>query len=439
MRKNVTLLTAMLCLMFVFGLNTKAATYGDLTYTVRNGSIVITGCNDQATSVMIPSTIAGKKVTVIGDSAFNLCESLTSVTIPSSVKTIETEAFSFCTSLKGVTIPNSVTTIGTMAFEYCESLTSITIPSGVTTIEKSAFYGCTSLTSVTIPNSVKTIGNSAFNLCESLTSVTIPNSVKTIGEDAFYACTSLKSVIIPSSVTTIGRWAFLDCKSLKSVTIPSSVKTIGDYALGYTCELTTTFQESYDKVTNFTIKGYTGSAAEKYAKKNGFKFIPSNSTTAKKPATNPATKPASKTVKVGSTYTIGKNRYVVTSKSTVRYKVPVSKNITSIKIPKSVKINGKKYKVTAIAKKAFFNCKNLKKVTIKSPIKKIGKYAFYKCKKLKTFRIYSKKLTKNSVLTGAFKGISKKATFYVPKSKKAAYKKFFLKRGAKKTMKFETN
>ena len=150
-------------------------------------------------------------------------------------------------------------------------------------------------------------------------------------------------------------------------------------------------------------------------------------------------KSATKTTKVVTVKTVRKNRYVITSKSTVRYKSPVSKKITSIKIPKSVKIKGKTYKVTAIGKKAFAGCSKLKKVTIKAPIKKIGKYAFYNCKKLKTIRIYSKKLTKSNVLTGAFKGISKKATFYLPKSKKAAYKKIFLKRGAKKTMKFVTN
>ena len=84
-------------------------------------------------------------------------------------------------------------------------------------------------------------------------------------------------------------------------------------------------------------------------------------------------------------------------------------------------------------------CRKLKKVTITGNIKKIGKKAFYNCKKLKSIRIYSKKLTRNNVLSGAFKGISKRAVFYVPKGKRAAYKLIFLKRGAKKTMKFKTN
>ena len=63
------------------------------------------------------------------------------------------------------TIPNSVTIIGNSAFYGCESLTSINIPNSVTTIGKGAFCGCDSLTSINIPNSVTMIGNWAFSDC----------------------------------------------------------------------------------------------------------------------------------------------------------------------------------------------------------------------------------------------------------------------------------
>ena len=59
----------------------------------------------------------------------------------------------------------SVTSIGDSAFECCSSLTSVTIPNSVTSIGNSAFAQCSSLTSVTIPNSVTSIGNSAFAQC----------------------------------------------------------------------------------------------------------------------------------------------------------------------------------------------------------------------------------------------------------------------------------
>ena len=79
----------------------------------------------------------------------------------------------------------SVTSIGESAFEGCDGLTSVTIPNSVTSIGESAFDGCYGLTSVTIPNSVESIGESAFEGCYGLTSVTIPNSVTSIGDDAF--------------------------------------------------------------------------------------------------------------------------------------------------------------------------------------------------------------------------------------------------------------
>lgn len=84
-----------------------------------------------------------------------------------------------------------VTSIGGSAFENCDSLTSIEIPDSVTSIGSYAFYECDSLTTVTIGKSVTSIGESAFKNCSSLNNITIPNSVTRIDDYAFHYCTSL--------------------------------------------------------------------------------------------------------------------------------------------------------------------------------------------------------------------------------------------------------
>ena len=127
--------------------------------------------------------------------AVNIPEEVTYMGRTRKVTSIGNSAFNACTGLTSVTIPNSVTTIGNGAFQECTGLTSVTIPNSVTTIGENTFKACTGLTSVTIPNSVTSIGNRAFASCSGLTSITIPNSVTSIGGSAFQNCTGLTSVI----------------------------------------------------------------------------------------------------------------------------------------------------------------------------------------------------------------------------------------------------
>ena len=174
-------------------------------------------------------------VTSIGESAFDGCSSLTSITIPHSVTSIGNYTFYYCSSLTSITIPESITSIGESAFSGCYSLTdSINIPNGVTTIEAGTFSGCSSLASITIPESITSIGHQAFWSCSSLASITIPNGVTTIGDYAFYDCHSLvSSISIPYGVTTIGEHTFYGCVSLPSISIPNSVTSIGYNAFKY--------------------------------------------------------------------------------------------------------------------------------------------------------------------------------------------------------------
>ena len=190
---------------------TCGAKGSNLTWTLDSeGVLTISGSGDMhgygssdapwyGSRSRVKSAVIAEGVTSIGESAFENCRSLTSVTIPNSVTSIGGCAFDECWSLTSVTIPDSVTSIGDSAFASCTSLTSVTIPDSVTSIGGGAFNGCTSLTSVTIPDGVTIINDAVFNGCTSLTSVTIPDSVTSIGGSAFYNCTSLTDVYYAGS------------------------------------------------------------------------------------------------------------------------------------------------------------------------------------------------------------------------------------------------
>ena len=267
---------------------------------------------DSLASVTIPDS-----VTSIGLLSFYDCDSLASVTIPSSVTDIGGGAFSACDaltaidvaadntnyiSLDGVLFNTSRTTL--VQYPAGKADTSYSIPSGVTDIALYAFGSCFNLTSVAIPESV-TIGVS-FEFCTSLTAIevasgnpyyssldgvlfnksktelilypaekadssyTIPEDVTSIEQSAFSQCSSLTSVTIPSSVTSIDNYAFYECSSLTSVIIPASVTSIGERAFGWHWNDET----GTDRIKNFTIYGIVGTAAEEYAKNDGFKFVP---------------------------------------------------------------------------------------------------------------------------------------------------------------------
>lgn len=130
---------------------------------------------------------------------------------------------------------------------------------------------------------------------------------------------------------------------------------------------------------------------------------------------------------VGSTVTVGKGVYKITSASTVTFVRPVSKNLKSITIPASVTINGISYQVTAIKASAFAKNKKLKTVVIGKNVKKIGKKAFYNCSKLKKVTFKGKKI--KSIGAKAFKNTAKSITVKTPKAKKPAYKKLLKKAG----------
>lgn len=185
------------------------------------------------------TSVTMSRVATIGESAFESCTALESVTFGNTSLTIGDNAFKR-SGLKTVSLQN-VTALGTApgqintgyVFSGCTELETIEIGTSVTYLPIGAFYGCSSLRSVNIPSNVSTMGDSAFQGCSSLSSVTISNGVTKMPY-AFRDCTSLKSVEIPSSITSY-RAAFWGCSNLEYVTINTRAD-IEEYTF-YNCNI----------------------------------------------------------------------------------------------------------------------------------------------------------------------------------------------------------
>ena len=443
-RNHRTVFNSRLWLLIAAGLlGLSGAVQAQYIYTTNNGAITITGFTGGGGALAITNTINNLPVTGIGPSAFR-GTSLTSIVVPSSVTNIGTFAFLRCASLteilvdtnnpayssaEGVlfdknqqaliqcpggkvgsyTIPNSVISIYGEAFDSCIGLTNVTlgasvvnvpvaaslafynctalstitvnpsnttyrsvdgvlfnknqttlvlyplgkpggytIPAGVTNLGYFAFYLCANLTGITIPSSVTQIDIGALSHCQNLTNVTIPSSVTSLGDAAFRSCSSLTNITISSSVTSIGDYAFANCSSLPSVAIPQGVISLGSGVFS-----------SCNSLTNLTI--------------------PASVTSIGTQAFYDDSHLAAIIVDPSNTNYSSLDGVLFDRNQTKLIQCPGGKT-GNYSIPPGV---------TNLADSAFYNCRQLTRITIPSGVTQLGTYEFYSCTSLTNVTIPS--------------------------------------------------
>ena len=153
---------------------------------------------------------------------------LRSITIPSSVKTIDEYAFADCTMLTKVDIKNGLSTIKRNAFWGCKKLTELFLPQSLTTIGERAFEKA-GLINVELPDHLPKLEPFIFNDCPNLKTVKLPKNLQTIGRQVFYDCYELESIEIPDTVTLIDYGAFANTPKLR-ITLGSGLTVLGDSA-----------------------------------------------------------------------------------------------------------------------------------------------------------------------------------------------------------------
>ena len=421
-------------------------------------------------SVVIEANSKKGFETVIGESAFNGCNGLISVTIPGNVISIGNYAFSNCKSLEELTMPEGVKKLGTKIIadthiekikipstvtygeqeyhgesgtlagdavltevEFAEGMTQIPqyicsgassverilIPSTVTSIGYKAFYKCTSLDKIALPENLTKIASYAFDGCASLINVSIPKAVTTIGSYSFQSCTSLESVVIEANSkkgfeTVIDESAFNGCKGLISVTIPSNVISIGNYAFSNCKSLEElTIPEGVKKLGTKII-------ADTYIEKIK---IPSTVTYSEQEYHGESGTLAGDTVLTEVEFAEGMTQipqYICSGASSVE-RILIPSTVKSIGYEAFYKCTSLDRialteKLTVIGSRAFSECTSLIDVAIPKAVTTIGSYSFQSCTSLESVVIEanSKKGFETVIGESAFNGCNGLISVTIP-------------------------
>ena len=317
---------------------------------------------------------------------------------------------------------NNIQNLGSSMFMKNKKLKSFTVPKTVKVINQAAFYETTALKEITIPKNVQTMDVEAFRK-SGLEKIWILNKDLVIKEPTTEDVTEEESaaktkvyiydpketvkdfIAIPKDVTIYGyagstAEAYAKQNGNKFVAINPENKVIFDSVGGSKVEEQTIECGEFAKKPadpakeGYTFKGwYTNKECT-----NAFDFdkdsIKEETTLYAKWEKNPSSKPETKpAIKKNAKVTRGKYIYKVTSvtkNQTGTVQVcgfAKGKKAATIAIPSTITINGKKFKVTSIAPKAFLKNKTVKKVVIGNNVKVVGTKAFYNAKKLHTITI----------------------------------------------------
>lgn len=427
------------------------------------GSRTFVGC-ESLSEINISSS-----VTSIDGSAFQNCSSLAGIKVDSGNRkydsrdncnaVIEKESNTLVLGGQKTIIPSSVRVIGYDAFKGRKSLAEISIPSGVTDIRDSAFADCESLSKISIPFSVADIWYNAFWGCaENLTFYVQAGSyAETYAKeyefsyeyksaDSNIESTKITKIVLDQSMVNLKKG---DTLLLRASLVPIEAE---NQPLLWSSSDTTVASVENGLIT----ANKEGNTEIKVEAKNDNKIFalckvkvvqeienpegnvnppgknPGNPGTdtqppAKGDVSNPSVgdEPSGSLPVKGEKLTDSKTKavYTVTKPgSAVAYAGTTNKKAVSLSVPSTIKIGGKTYKVTSVAKNALKNNKKLQKITISGNVSDIGAGAFQGCTALKTVKMGSKV---TSIGDKAFYGCKKLSSLTIGKKVSAIGKSAF--------------
>lgn len=228
----------------------------EFVYGSNGSEIRINGFVGDSTEIVIPQSIDGIPVTMIGEKAFAETK-ITSIYIPEGVKQIGSEAFYSCKSLHTVSIPSTLTELPKECFSGCNKLSTIIGFDNITHFGTWCFNYCRAIKTELIFDRDVILEWGAFD-STGITGVKFLSGKCSVGYDAFgsskiqycYIDEACEFSFEPySSNSKYG--TFFECEQLTTLVIPSSVSWFPEYLLNG-CKLVTVYTPA-------------GSGAEKFA------------------------------------------------------------------------------------------------------------------------------------------------------------------------------
>ena len=207
----------------------------------------------------------------IGDSAYYILYSNGRVAIRGTGATYDYEIgdspFHENLDITALDVGEGITALGKSLFEQCRSMKTLSLPSTLKTVEERCFfmYSIGGPTELIIPKNMSNIGEKAFTCC-AFESVTIPETIRIIGDYAFYDCTKLKSAYVRCA--TVGGFMFTRCTALTELKLSTNVKTIKEHCINYCSKLAEiTYEGTLEQFKAIAGYNYLMSAASSGLKK----------------------------------------------------------------------------------------------------------------------------------------------------------------------------
>ena len=269
---------------------------GDFEYTkTRKNEVTLVKYLGGNTKVVLPETIDGGVLKVIGVGAFISNNSIEELIIPDSVDTIRTKAFAFCRNLKAIHLSDGISKLVAETFDGCEKLEEINIPNGVAKIPSGLFKDCpikvlhigssleeldkkdfykgefvdsnimngykktSAVESITIDPKNKSLkaeetmilsydGKILYAMLGDSKSCRIPDGIEVIADNAFARQSFLEEITMPESLVYIGNNSF-EFTGLKAVSFSGNLRKIGNSAFRCCKNLkTVSFSEGLEEI-----------------------------------------------------------------------------------------------------------------------------------------------------------------------------------------------